>query len=231
VSGAGAALTTAVLARDTGPTRALSSCTLSGDTVWWLMAGSPSVYVSAAGSVGALPLPPAPWPPSARPVACAVSGGALVVGVANATAGGSGVALYTASALPDAAASPTWTAIAAFPGGSSLAGFALSSSGLTAYLAVRGVGVVEGTRAAAGTAAFGAFTVNAASAASASASAVVDVLLSATERALYVLTDGALSVADLAAVAAGGGTWAGAPLAAVASAGAGARYAGLALSQ
>jgi hypothetical protein len=60
---------------------------------------------------------------------------------------------------------------------------------------------------------------------------VVDVLLSATERALYVLTEGALSVADLAAVAAGGGTWAGAPLAAVASAGAGARYAGLALSQ
>jgi hypothetical protein len=229
VSGAGAALSAGVLAHDTGPTRAVSSCTHSGDPVWWLMAGSPSVFVSAAGSVGALPLPAAPWPSTARPVSCAVSGGALVVGVANATAGGSGVALYTASALPGAASSPTWTAIASYPGGSSLAGFALSSSGLTAYLAVRGVGVVEGTRAAAGTAAFGAFSVNAASAAS--ASAVVDVLLSATERALYVLTDGALSVADLASVAAGGGTWAGAPLAAVASAGAGERYAGLALSQ
>jgi hypothetical protein len=228
VAGAGAALATDVLAHDPGPTRALSSCTLDGSTVWWLMAGSPSVHVSSAGGLGSTALPAPPWPPAAQPVACAVCGGALVVGVANATPGG--CALYTASSLPPPAATPTWTAIATFPGGSALAGFALSASGLGAYLAVRGVGVLAATRGAADTEAFGAFALNAASAGG-GGGGVVDVLLSATERALYVLTDGALSVADLAAVAAANGTWAAAPLALVASASGGARFGGLALSQ
>ena len=227
MSGAGAALSAGVLARATGPARAISSCTLDGTTLWWLEAGSPSVAVSVAGGLGSVALPAAPWPATAQPVSCAVSGGALVVGVANATAGG--CALYTASALPGNASSPTWSAIATYPGGSSLAGFTLSSSGLGAYLAVRGVGVLEASRASAGTAAFGAFSLNTAS--TSSASAVVDVLLSATERALYVLTEGALGVVDLAAVAASSGTFAAAPLEVVASAGAGARFAGLALSQ
>jgi hypothetical protein len=227
VSGAGAGLSTGVLARDSGPARAISSCTFDGSTVWWLSAGSPTVAVSVAGGLGSVALPAAPWPPTAQPVSCAAAGGELVVGIAQATAGGGGCALYTASALPGNASTPSWSLIASYPGGSNLTGFALSSSGLSAYLAVRGVGVVAATRAAPGTAAFGSFSLNAASAAS--GSAVVDVLLSATERALYVLTDGALSVADLAAAASG--PWASVPLAPVASAGVGARFGGLALSQ
>ena len=237
LEGAGAALSAAVFARAPGPTRAISSCTFNGTTVWWLASGSPNVTVSVAGGDGALALPAGPWPATAQPVSCAVSGAALVVGVANVTS--SSCALYTASSLPGNASTPTWTPIANFTGGANLAGFALTGSGLGAYLAVRGAGVAAAARTSAGSSPFGAFTLNSATA-GVSAASLVDVLLSATERALYVLNDGALGVVDMAGqapvvdmagLAAASSKWAAAGVAPVASAAAGARFAGLALSQ
>ena len=108
-----------------------------------------------------------------------------------------------------------------------MAGFALSASGLRAYMAVRGVGVVAGTRTTTGVTAFGSFTTN--SATSPSSNALQDVLLDAGERVLYVLTDNALSTVDLSQ-SPSDAAWAGAPLNLVASSTGGARFAGLALS-
>lgn len=179
--------------------------------------------MSAAGASGDAALA-VPWASTARPSACAIVGGALLVAVANASAGGFGVYVASSPSLPGAGASPTWTSVAAYAGGGNVGGFAVSADGLAAYFAVRGVGVVAATRATAGATAFSGFTTNAATSPSAD---LVDVLLSATERALYVLTDGALAVVDLAA----GGAWASVPLVQVASAQGGARFAGLALSQ
>jgi len=179
--------------------------------------------VSSVGASGDAALAGS-WPAAARPTACAIVGGALLVAVANASAGGFGVYAASSPPLPGAGATPTWTSVAAFAGGGSVGGFAVSADALTAYFAVRGVGVVVATRATGGATAFSGFATNAATSSSAD---LVDVLLSATERALYVLTDGELAVVDLAA----GGAWAGAPLVPVASAAGGARFAGLALSQ
>ena len=107
-------------------------------------------------------------------------------------------------------------------------GFTLTANTLTAYLAVRGVGVVRGTRASTTPTAFGSFSVNSGPA----SLAMVDVLLSGTERALYVLSDTTLGVVDLAALASSGGSWASATVTAVSSVNStGARFAGLALSQ
>jgi hypothetical protein len=221
---AGTSLTAIALTRTSvSGARAVSSCTLDGSLTWWLTADAPTVSVSSAGASGDEALS-VPWTSTARPSACAIVDGALVVAVANASAGGFGVYVASSPSLPGAGASPTWTSIGAYAVGGNVGGFAVSADGLTAFFAVRGVGVVAATRATAVATAFSDFTVNTATAPS---SDLVDVLLSATERALYVLTDGALAVIDLGS----GGAWANALLVPVASASGGARFAGLALSQ
>jgi hypothetical protein len=105
-------------------------------------------------------------------------------------------------------------------------GFSITANTLKAFMAVRGVGVVSGTRASTTPTAFGGMSVNPGP----PSLALVDVLLSATERALYVLSDTTLGVVDLAALV--GGTWASAAVKAVTSVNTtGSRFAGLALSQ
>lgn len=184
---------------------------------------SSTVKVSISGGWSDADLPPGPW--SGSLASCATVGGSLVVAVANETASSCALYLSSLPSLPGNASSPTWTSIASYGGGGSLSGFAVTKSGLEVYLAVLGVGVVKGSRASAGSTAFTGWSVN-----TALGLGVTDVLLSATDRAIYGMSAWQLSVIDLARISDMGGTWASATAYSVASAPSSSRFAGLSLS-
>ena len=148
---------------------------------------------------------------------CAVLSGALHVAVANLTASSCGVFMASAPLLPTAGgAGVAWAQVASFSGGGDLRGMSASSDALSLYLAVYGVGIVRGTRASSGTAAFGSFATNPASPANA--------------WKVYTLTPSALGYLDVSP-AGSGGSWAGAPLVALATAPSdGTVFSGLALA-
>jgi len=200
----------------------VGSCSAGGAGAghWW--AGSDGrLFYTPANCASCDVVVPAGWPGAAAPTLCQVKGGRLHVAVANASGPGAWAIYAPADVpLPTSGAALAWTVVAAGSGGDAL-GFSFADEGLSLYVAVRGQGVTLLTRASAA-AAFAAPALNA------NTAAVVDVVVSASGRKVYLMSPNALSFVD---VAAAGAPWASAQVSVMTTLPAdGSRFAGIALA-